>query len=71
MATAKKYPEFEGPPLLLEAFRKTVGSARMAETTGRQRYLIVQLAQHTAAKLGEILEQPHANIKIESADRPD
>ncbi len=72
MSTKKKYPEFELPPILVEAFTQAVGPKRMASTSSRQRALIQQLAQDAAAKLGDILEQPHAPaVRIDVADRPD
>lgn len=58
MATAKKYPEFELPPVLLHAIRDYMGPAAMSRLTSEQRGEIATLAQETAGKVGKIVDPP-------------
>lgn len=58
MATAKKYPEFEAPAVVIDAVKGYLGPARMAKLTAHQRARIATMAQETATVLGHILDNP-------------
>ncbi len=58
MPTAKKYPEFELPPVILEAIKAYLGPARMAKLTASQRGEVAALVQETAEGLGRIIDPP-------------
>ena len=83
MATAKKYPEFELPTLMLETVKKYLGTAKMAQLSAKQRHNVAQAITDVAGDIGEIIAerdpdklvtlpaQGMERIKITEADRPD
>lgn len=71
MATAKKYPEFELPALVLETVKEYLGTARMSKLTAAQRTRIAEIMQQAAGAVGKVLEIDVKTIQIIEAARPD
>ena len=61
MATAKKYPEFELPPLLAATIKEYLGPAKMANLTATQRGQLMDGANELASRVGLIIEPPPEN----------
>lgn len=57
MATAKKYPEFELPPLLTATIKDYLGPARMAKLTASQRGRLAALANQCSVEVGSVIDE--------------
>lgn len=55
MATKKKYPEFELPPVIVRAIQDYLGPAAVGKLSSKQRREITSVAQDAASTIGGIL----------------
>ena len=59
MAKAKKkYPEFELPPLIVNAIQTYLGPTGVGKLTSKQRREITSIAQDAASEIGGVLFEP-------------